>query len=230
MAQKQIDFVDRAHKKVDVMVNNQMGTQNSYIDKQLKLAQTEDFLPSQNPDDPGLGYYFPNLPESQDAVGLELGLYNPVPATTNPPAPPMTKEDFAILSTTLDGIVNRINVLSNEIGNHTSVLLNKLSELAGETARQQRKPTNSPCYTCGETGHWAPDCPKKVKKTKEKDPCYKCGQLGHWASDCLQDDIPPVPGSKPTLKREWNFLESSNPEPPTGEPPKKKRKLSKKKE
>jgi hypothetical protein len=58
--------------------------------------------------DPGLGYIFPNLPESQDATGIELGLYDP--------SQPMSKEDFGIITTTLDAIANRINVLHNEIG------------------------------------------------------------------------------------------------------------------
>ena len=140
MAQKQLEFVDRAQKKVDKMVQKKTGMQQdflseedrqeAYIAHQLKKAKTEEFLPSQNPTDPGLGFIFPDIPESQDVTGMELGLYN---AQNQPPA--MNKEDFAIITTTLDGIVNRINVLSDEIGTHTTVLMKKLEELTSKKPR-----------------------------------------------------------------------------------------------
>ena len=259
MAQKQLEFVDRAQKKVDKMVQKKTGMQQdflseedrqeAYIAHQLKKAKTEEFLPSQNPTDPGLGFLFPDIPESQDVTGMELGLYN---AQNQPPA--MNKEDFAIITTTLDGIVNRINVLSDEIGTHTTVLMKKLEELTSKKPRKEYTPdyTSNPCYTCGETGHWSPDCPQKTdypqtskksksadsqqtsKKTKQKDPCYKCGKIGHWISECPEEQaeidamIGPVPGSKPTVKREYKPLEMWNPPAPIEEPPKKKKKLSKK--
>jgi hypothetical protein len=50
---------------------------------------------------------------------------------------PMTK-DFSLLSTTLDGIVNRINVLSNEVTNHTVIIVIKLEEMMGQRAVQRR--------------------------------------------------------------------------------------------
>ena len=87
-----------------VMINHQIDRE-SYIDKQIEMAQTHDFRDTQNLMDPGLGYIFPNLPESQDATGIELGLYDP--------RQPLSKEDFAIITTTLDAIANRINVLHN---------------------------------------------------------------------------------------------------------------------
>jgi hypothetical protein len=67
------------------------------------------------------------------------------------------------------------------------------------------------------------------KKTKQKDPCYKCGQLGHWISEYPNEDfvMAPVPGSShPHIPTEYLPSEMWNPEPPTEEPPKKKRKLS----
>lgn len=252
MAQKQLDILDEAEKKVGVMINHQIDRE-SYIDKQIEMAQTHDFRDTQNPMDPGLGYIFPDLPESQDATGIELGLYDP--------RQPLSKEDFAIITTTLDAIANRINVLHNEIVQHTGLVLKKLEEMGGKKKKES-------CYTCGETGHWSPDCPQKKtreteKKTKDKNPCYKCGELGHWISECPKSDFAEkkgetekrskdkdlcykcgelghwisdctksvekaeVSGSKSTKK--IGFLERSNPEPPTGEPLKKKRKLSRSK-
>jgi hypothetical protein len=225
MAQQQLEFVDKAH---------------AYIDRQVKKSQVKDYLPSQNPMDGGLGFVFP---ESQDAavIDLEMELEKP-----------MTKDDFSLLSTTLDGIVNRINVLSNEMGNHTGIILRKLEEMMAQRPKKdqavqtkrppvkRKAPETDPCYICGETGHWAPQCPEKMnktndsaeKKTKQKDPCYKCGQLGHWISECPSEDfvMPPVPGSShPHIPTEYLPSEMWNPEPPTEEPPKKKRKLSRSK-
>ncbi|XP_056006916.1 uncharacterized protein LOC130050704 [Ostrea edulis] len=140
------------------------------------MAQTTDFLPSQNPTDQGLGVFFP---DSQDATGLELGLYDN-PSISNEDSP-MIRADFAIITNTLDGIVNRINVLADEIANPTAVLMKKLEVVA---AKSHKEPTNNACFTCGETGHWSPDCPQKTtKKAKELDPCYMCGQVGHWIAD-----------------------------------------------
>jgi hypothetical protein len=138
------------------------------------------------------------FPESQDAavIDLEMELEKP-----------MTKEDFSLLSTTLDSNANRINVLSNEVSNHTGIIRKKMEEMmvqrpvqkkdqAVQTKRPVKKkaPDTDPCYICSETGHWAPQCPERMnktnndstdKKTKQKDPCYKCGQLGHWISHKL---------------------------------------------
>ncbi|XP_056022021.1 uncharacterized protein LOC130054935 [Ostrea edulis] len=171
------------------------------------MVQTTDFLPSQNPTDQGLGFFFP---DSQDATGLELGLYDKPPISNEDS--PMTRADFAIITTTLDGIVNCINVLADEIANHTAVLMKKLEEVVA--AKSRKDPTNNACFTCGETGHWSSDCPQKTtKKSKERDPCYKCGQVGHWIADYpKQQDVP-----------------SANPSPPKEEPPKKKRKAAPKK-
>jgi hypothetical protein len=189
--------------------------------------------------DEGLGFVFP---ESQDATVIDVELEM---------AKPMTKEDFSLLSTTLDSIANRINILSNEMGNHTGVILKKLEEMmkqrpvqmkdqAVQTKRppmKRKAPDTDPCYICGETGHWAPQCPERknkssdAMKTKQKDPCYKCGQLGHWISECPNDDfvMPSVPGSSQPIPTEFTTAEMRNPEPPTSEPPKKKRKLSRSK-
>jgi hypothetical protein len=209
----------------------------------VKKSQVKDYLLSQNPLDEGLGFVFP---ESQDAAVIDLEMEI---------EKPMTKDDFSLLSTTLDSIANRINVLSNEVSNHTGIILRKMEEMMAQRPVQKKDqavqtkhppmkrkaPETDPCYICGETGHWAPQCPEKMnktnndsadKKTKQKDPCYKCGQLGHWISECPNEDfvMPPVPGSShPHVPTEYLPSEMWNPEPPTEEPPKKRRKLSRSK-
>ena len=55
------------------------------------------------------------------------------------------------------------------------------------------------CNRCGETGHWARDCPlprdenapvreRGPRQPKPDDVCKKCGQTGHWARDCPSGD------------------------------------------
>lgn len=78
------------------------------------------FLESQDPMSKGAGYYNPLLTEAQDATALEMASYN---------NQPMSKEDFSILSTSQDGIINTLNVLSDEISKHTSIIINKINEV-----------------------------------------------------------------------------------------------------
>jgi hypothetical protein len=227
MAQQQLEYVDKAHV---------------YVDRQVKKSQVKDYFLSQNPMDEGLGFVFP---ESQDAAVIDLEMEI---------EKPMTKDDFSLLSTTLDSIANRINVLRNEVSNHTGIILKKMEEMMTQrpvqkkdktvqTKRPEKRkaPDTDPCYICGKTGHRAPQCPERMnktnndtgdKKTKQKDPCYKCGQLGHWISECPNEDfvMPPVPGSShPHIPTEYLPSEMWNPEAPTEESPKKKKKLSRSK-
>jgi hypothetical protein len=64
--------------------------------------------------DGGLGFVFP---ESQSAALIDLEMEM---------EKPMTKDDLNLLSTTLVGIANRINVLSNEVSNHTGMTQTKM--------------------------------------------------------------------------------------------------------
>lgn len=48
------------------------------------------------------------------------------------------------------------------------------------------------CFKCGESGHWARDCPSEKGNAPRASmgggggggDCFKCGQSGHWARDC----------------------------------------------
>jgi hypothetical protein len=79
--------------------------------------------------DEGLGFVFS---ESQGDSVVELDMELEKQAS-------MTKEDFSLLSTTLDGIVNSINVLSNEVMNRTGIIVKKLEEMMGHRAVQKRE-------------------------------------------------------------------------------------------
>jgi len=47
--------------------------------------------------------------------------------------------------------------------------------------RSKAKGRTVTCYTCGEEGHYSPDCPNKDKKVVK---CFRCHQEGHYASSC----------------------------------------------
>lgn len=114
------------------------------------------FLESQDPMSKGAGYYNPLLTEAQDATALEMASYN---------NQPMSKEDFSILSTSQDGIINTLNVLSDEISKHTSIIINKINEVRDELVPKKEqgneKKKEYSCFTCGEKGHFSPNCPNK---------------------------------------------------------------------
>jgi hypothetical protein len=93
-----------------------------------KKAQAMDYLPSQNPMDEGLSFVFP---ESQDATVIHVELNMEQQWS-------MTKKDFSLLTTMLDGIVNRINDMSNEVTNHTGIIVKKLEKMMGQRAVQKR--------------------------------------------------------------------------------------------
>lgn len=125
------------------------------------------------------------LTQSQDTVALEMAAYDQEDPSY------MSKEDFGIITTTQEGILNTMQVMSNEIANHTDVILKKIqkgildilevmtSEISTHTDLilkkiqeiQQKKggmTTVYKCYTCGEEGHFSPKCPHKEEYQKKK--------------------------------------------------------------
>ena len=61
-------------------------------------------------------------PQSQDAFGIETGMYD------NRSRACMDREDFGILTTTMDGIITAMNVMSDQINNHTTMVVNELKD------------------------------------------------------------------------------------------------------
>lgn len=56
------------------------------------------------------------MTETQVPVNLEMASYRSQ----------LSKEDFAIITTTQAGILNTLNIMSSEMSMHTSVILNKI--------------------------------------------------------------------------------------------------------
>ena len=61
-------------------------------------------------------------PQSQDAFGLEMGHYDHRSRAC------MDREDFGILTTTMDGIITAMNCMSDQINNHSTLVVNELKD------------------------------------------------------------------------------------------------------
>lgn len=97
-------------------------------------------------------------------------------------SPNMSKEDFGIITTTQEGILSTLQIMNNEIVNHTDIILKKTTDLQTpqpdkdkEEYKKKRETTTKDeekkyvCFTCGEPGHRISNCPQKApKKGKQK--------------------------------------------------------------
>lgn len=113
------------------------------------------------------------LTQTQDPMALGMAAYRD-------DSPPMSKEDFGIITTTQDRILNTLQIMSNEIDNHTDIILKKITDLQTPqpdkdkeeeykkkketTAKDTEKKPKYVCFTCGEAGHCSPNCPQKAPK------------------------------------------------------------------
>ena len=61
-------------------------------------------------------------PQSQDAFGIETGMYDHRSRGC------MDREDFGILTTTMDGIITAMNVMSDQMNNHSTLVVNELKD------------------------------------------------------------------------------------------------------
>ena len=68
-------------------------------------------------------------PQSQDAFGIEMGHYDHRSKGS------MDREDFGILTTTMDGIITAMNVMSDQMNNHTTLVVNELKEHKEKTTK-----------------------------------------------------------------------------------------------
>ena len=89
---------------------------------QVNAAKSDKLnTPTYTPRSPSYNPKF-SPPQSQDAFGIEMGMYDHRPKGN------MDREDFGILTTTVDGIITAMNVMSDQMNNHTTLVINELKE------------------------------------------------------------------------------------------------------
>ena len=72
-------------------------------------------------------------PQSQDAFGIETGMYD------NRSRACMDREDFGILTTTMDGIIMAMNCMSDQMNNHSTLVVNELKEQRDKNTKFMEK-------------------------------------------------------------------------------------------
>ena len=96
---------------------------------QVNAAKSDKLnTPTYTPRSPSYNPKF-SPPQSQDAFGLEMGMYDHRPKGN------MDREDFGILTTTMDGIITAMNVMSDQMNNHTTLVVNELKEHKEKTTK-----------------------------------------------------------------------------------------------
>uniref|UniRef100_K1QPF3 Uncharacterized protein n=1 Tax=Magallana gigas TaxID=29159 RepID=K1QPF3_MAGGI len=68
------------------------------------------------------------MTQSQDPINLEMAALESGVYDHEEPSL-MSKEHFGIITTTQEGILNTLQVMSNEIANHTATILKKIQEI-----------------------------------------------------------------------------------------------------
>lgn len=115
-------------------------------------------------------------------------------------SPPMSKEYLRIITITQEGILNIMQIMSNEIAIHTDIILKKNTDLQTPQPDKDKEYKKKllpramkkkyVCFTCGELGHCSLNCTQKAPKKENNKPaikgneCFNCGEEGHWANTC----------------------------------------------
>lgn len=137
------------------------------------------------------------LKQTQDPMSLEMAAFRN-------DSPHMSKEDFGIITTTQEGILSTLQIMNNEIVNHTDIILKKTTDLQTlqpdkdkEEYKKKRETTTKDeekkiclLYLRIHRDTVFLTALKKLQKKENKKPaiksneCFNCGEEGHWANKC----------------------------------------------